>query len=115
MAFHANRALRLSPFDPANFEAQLALGMAAIGEGKFEDAAACFAKGSQINPRHSVMPFFHAIALALMGQAEKATISVQRGLELEPRFRIRVFSEYGMAPPLAEKFMEGARLLGLPE
>jgi adenylate cyclase len=89
--------------------------MAAIGEGKFEDAVACFAKGSQINPRHSVMPFFHAIALALMGQAEKATISVQRGLELEPRFRIRVFSEYGMAPPLAEKFMQGARLLGLPE
>ena len=115
VAFHANRALRLSPLDPANFEAHLALGMAAVGEGRFEEAVGCFAKGSQINPRHSVMPFFHAIALALAGQAEQATPSVQRGLELEPGFRIRVFSEYGMAPPLANKLMEGARLLGLPE
>jgi adenylate cyclase len=32
VAFHANRALRLSPLDPANFEAHLALGMAAVGE-----------------------------------------------------------------------------------
>jgi TolB-like protein len=115
VAFHANRALRLSPFDPKNFEAHLALGIAAVGEGKFDDAAICFAKGAEINPRHSVMPIFHAIALALAGQTEKATISVRRGLELEPGFRIRVFSEFGMAPPLAEKFMEGARLLGLPE
>ena len=115
VAFHANRALRLSPLDPANFEAHLALGMAAVGEGRFEEAASYFAKGWQINPRHSVMPFFHAIALALAGQADKATPSVQRGLELEPGFRIRVFSEYGMAPPLANKLMEGARLLGLPE
>ncbi len=41
--------------------------------------------------------------------------SVQRGLELEPGFRVRVFSEFGMARPIAEKFAEGARLLGLPE
>jgi hypothetical protein len=38
-----------------------------------------------------------------------------RGLELEPGFRIRVFSEFGMARPLAEKFEQGARVLGLLE
>ena len=74
-----------------------------------------FAKASQINPRHSLFPFMHAIALALAGRAEESKSLIQRGLELEPGFRIRIFSEFGMAPPLAAKFIEGARLLGLPE
>jgi tetratricopeptide (TPR) repeat protein len=115
VAFHANRALRLSPFDSRAFEAHLALGMAAISEGNTDAAVSCFARGSEINPNHSIMPFFHAIALALAGRAEDATPSVRRGLELEPGFRIRVFFEFGMARPLAEKFVEGARVLGLPE
>ena len=114
-AFHANRALRLSPFDPSAFEAHLALGMAAVGEAKYEEAASSFAKGSQINPRHSLFPLFRAIALALAGHTEEATSSLKLGLALEPGFRIRIFSEFGMASPIAEKFAEGARLLGLPE
>ena len=115
VAFHGTRALRLSPFDPRAYEAHLALGMAAVSEGRYEDAVGCFARGFEINSNHSVMPFFHAIALALAGRAEDATPSVRRGLELEPGFRIRVFSEFGMARPLAEKFEQGARVLGLLE
>ncbi len=115
VSFHAHRALRLSPFDPSAFEAHLALGMAAIGEANYDEAASCFARGSQINARHSLFPFFHAIALALAGRAGEATPLVQRGLTLEPGFRLRVFSEFGMARPIAEKFVEGGRLLGLPE
>jgi adenylate cyclase len=114
-AFHANRALRLSPFDPSAFEAHLALGMGAIREGKYDEAASCFARGGQINSRHSLFPFFQAIALALAGRAGETGSLVERGLELEPGFRIRIFSEFGMARPIAEKFAEGARLLGLPE
>jgi hypothetical protein len=53
--------------------------------------------------------FFHAIALALAGRAEESTTSVQRGFELEPGFRIRIFNEFGMARPIAEKFAEGTR------
>ena len=40
---------------------------------------------------------------------------IRRGLELEPSFRIRLFFEYGLAPALAERLVEGARVLGLPE
>jgi adenylate cyclase len=114
-AFHANRALRLSPFDPSAFEAHLALGMAAVGEAKYDEAASSFARGSQINPRHSLFPLFRAIALALAGRAEEAKSSLKLGLQLEPGFRVRIFFEFGMAPPVAERFAEGARLLGLPE
>jgi adenylate cyclase len=115
VAIHTARALKLSPFDPKAFEAHLALGMAAISEERHDEAAVCFARASEINPAHSVMPFFHAIALALAGHATHATPWLQRGLELEPGFRVRIFSEFGMAPALAEKFAKGARLLGLPE
>ena len=41
--------------------------------------------------------------------------SVLRGLELQPNFRLRIFSEFGVARPIAEEFVEGGRLLGLPE
>ena len=114
-AHHAYVALRLSPFDPSAFEAHLALGMGAIGEAKYDEAAACFARASQINARHSLFPFFHAIALALGGRVEETANLIQRGLELEPGFRIQIFSEFGMARAIADKFVEGARLLGLPE
>ena len=114
-AFHAERALRLSPFDPSAFEAHLAIGMGALRAERYDEAALRFAKGSQINPRHSLFYFFHAIALALAGRAGEAQPLLQRGLELEPGFRIRIFAEFGMAPPLAEAFSKGARLLGLPE
>jgi adenylate cyclase len=42
-AFHANRALRLSPFDPSAFEAHLAIGMGAIRAGDYEEAVSRFA------------------------------------------------------------------------
>lgn len=115
VAFHAYRALRLSPFDPSAFEAHLALGMVALSGASYDEAASCFARGGQINARHSLFPFFHAIALALAGRATEAAPLVKLGFELEPGFRLRIFSEFGMAPPMAEKFVEGGRLLGLPE
>ena len=111
----ANRALRLSPFDPLAFQAHMALGEAALLEARYEDAAACFARAAQANANFSTAYFFQAIALALAGRVEEAQPFVRRGLELEPGFRIRMFFELGLAPALAERLAEGARLLGLPE
>jgi hypothetical protein len=44
VAFHADRALRLSPFDPRAVAAHFALGIAAVSEGRYEDAVGCFAR-----------------------------------------------------------------------
>ena len=49
------------------------------------------------------------------GDPAAAAPLVQRGFELEPGFRLRIFSEFGMAHAVAEKFVAGGRLLGLPE
>jgi adenylate cyclase len=68
----------------------------------------------QANSRLSSLYFFEATALALAGRVEAARPLVRRGLELEPGFRLRFFFEL-IAPEIADKFVEGGRLLGLPE
>ena len=89
--------------------------MGAIRAGDYEEAVSRFAKGSQINPRHSLFYFFTPSRLRSQGARSSQRPRFERGLALEPGFRIRIFSEFGMASPIAEKFAEGARLLGLPE
>ena len=112
---YANRALRLSPFDPLAFQAHMALGEAALLEGRSSDASAHFAASERANAQFSTGFFCHGIALALAGRPEEAKSSIRSGFELEPGFRIRMFLELGLAPALADKMVEGARLLGLPE
>ena len=114
-AANANRALRLSPFDPFASFAHNALGAAAIQEARYDKAAAHYAKAVQANPRFSTLFFFLAVALALAGRTAEARPVVRRLLELEPNFHSRLILEVGYAPTIAERFLHGARLLGLPE
>ena len=111
----ADRALRLSPFDPLAFQAHMALGEAALQEARYEDAPSCFARAAQANTNFSTAYFFQAMAMALAGHVAEAAPSIRRGLELEPGFHTRMFFELGLAPALAERLAEGSRLLGLPE
>ena len=112
---HANRALRLSPFDPLAFTAHIALGVAAIQEARYDEAASFFVTALQANSRFSSLYFAQAIALALAGRVEEAKPIVRLGLELEPAFRTKLYAEIGMAPAIVSKLAEGGRLLGLPE
>ena len=65
--------------------------------------------------RRSIVNFFQVASLALAGRKEEARSIVQRLLELEPGFRLRVVFEVGMVRAVAERFAEGARIAGLPE
>jgi TolB-like protein/Tfp pilus assembly protein PilF len=113
---YANRALRLSPFDPVAFAAHGALGHVAFQEERYDEAASCYDKAVQANPRFSLYYFAQAIALALAGRLDEARPIVGQGLELNPGARISEVFEYAVPHrALADKFMEGARLLGLPE
>jgi adenylate cyclase len=96
--------------------AHTALGFAAIHEARYDEAASCFAKAVQNNPRFSFNYFLQAAALALDGRVEEARPIVGQGLELEPGVRIsEVFEHVLRHQALKDKFTEGARLLGLPE
>ncbi|MBB3457193.1 TolB-like protein/class 3 adenylate cyclase/Tfp pilus assembly protein PilF [Rhizobium sp. BK313] len=112
---NAERALRLSPFDPMAFAAHLALGTAAIQQKRYDEAVSHCARAAQANPRFSTLYFFQAASLALAGRQVEARPVVQRLLELEPGFRLHVFFELGMVRAVADRFAEGARILGLPE
>ncbi len=112
---HAKRALRLSPFDQFSYEAHNALGLAAIQEARYGEAASNFANAVQANTRFSTLYFFQAVALALGGRLEEAKKIVRRALELEPGFRNRFFLDIGLVPAIADKLVEGAHLLGLPD
>jgi adenylate cyclase len=114
-AAYAQRALRLSPFDLEAYGAYLALGIAALHEGRYDEAAAWYAKSAQANPRFGTLTLGHAVMLALAGRMEEARQVCARGLELEPTFRIRVIREIGFAPAITDKIVHALRLLGLPE
>jgi adenylate cyclase len=111
---HANSALRSAHLILA-FMTHLALGIAACQEARYDEGASHFAQAVQANPRFSALYFFHAASLALAGHVEEAKPIVRHGLELEPGFRVRVVAELGFHQTIADKFAEGARLLGLPE
>lgn len=104
---NANRALRLSPFDPAIFQAHLALGLAALQEARYNEAASHCARAVQANPRLSYLYFVQAEALALAGRLEEA-----RPI---PGWRIGSIAAFGASPAIMDKLIEGARMLGLPE
>ncbi len=114
---YANRALRLSPFDPLSYEGHAALAAARIRQRRYDDAAAHFAKAVQANPRFSTMYALHASALALAGRGEEAKAVARRLLELEPTFRLPPFLEFSafVEKETRELLADGFRQLGLPE
>jgi adenylate cyclase len=111
----AKRALRLSPFDPFSYEAHLAIGIAAIQEERYADAASSFANAVQANPRFSSLYAFQAAAMTLAGQLDEAKLVAHRLLELEPTFRSRIIREVGFVPAIADRLFSAFRQLGLPE
>ena len=83
---HANRALRLSPFDPLAYIAHIALGHVAVVETHYDEAVSHYAKGVQANPRFSVAHFCQAIALALAGHVPLGSCGSRETLQLLPRY-----------------------------
>ena len=112
---YAQRALRLSPFDPLGYAAHIAMATAAIHEDRYDDAAAFFGKAAQANPGHGMFLLAQANALALAGRLDEASLIWAQGLKLEPEFRIRTLLEIGLISSIFDKLARGARLLGASE
>jgi TolB-like protein/tetratricopeptide (TPR) repeat protein len=112
---HAERALRLSPFDLLAWVAPYALGVVAVHEARYGEAASWFAKSVQANSSSGVLLYLKACTLALAGRVDEGKATAQQAVGISPALRVQFFSETGMAQSIADKFAEGARLLGLPE
>jgi tetratricopeptide (TPR) repeat protein len=112
---YAQRALRLSPFDPLAYAAYIAMATAAIHEDRYDDAAALFGKAAQANPGHGMFLLAQASSLALAGRLDEARPIWAEGLKLEPEFRVRTLLEVGLIPSIFNKLARGHRMLGVRE
>ncbi len=80
----AERAIRLSPFDPLLYVPYVGLAYAHFAAGRFEEAAAAGGRASQSNPRFSMPYVLHAGALANLGRGDEARAVARRLIEVEP-------------------------------
>jgi adenylate cyclase len=111
---HAKRALRLNSQHLLSYQADLALGIAAVQKRNYGAAAAHFVQSVEKAPDLSCLYFHGGVAFALSGLAKPADQLIRRGLEVQPDFRLRMFSEL-MVPAVADQFVEAGRTLGVAE
>jgi adenylate cyclase len=114
---HADRALRLSPFDPLIYLPYVGLAYAHFAAGRFAEAATAASRAAQANPRFSVPLMLQAASLAKLGRGADASAALQRLLDLQPGLTASsaaVSARYANPDSIAA--LEGAlREAGLPE
>ena len=113
----ANRALRLSPFDPLIFLPYIGQAYAHFGAGRFEETVAAASLATQSNPRFSVPQVLHAAALGSLDRREDAKTVVQRLLELQPGTTVAtaILSAHYENPTKIEALENALRWAGLPD
>jgi len=113
----ANRALRLSPFDPLIFLPYIGLAYAHFAAGRFEETVAAASLATQSNPRFTVPQILHAAALGSLDRGEDAKTVVQRLLELQPGLTVAgaILSARYVNPENIAALANALRRAGLPE
>ena len=115
-AERAQRALRLSPFDPLNFLPNCALAIAYFYTGRYAEAADAARSAIESTPRFSFPHAYLAAALVRLGRGEEAKAAAQQVLALQPTFTVRgVSAIVGHEPAVFSAFAEAWREAGLPE
>jgi adenylate cyclase len=114
---HANRALRLSPFDPLIYMPYIGLAYAHFAAGRFDQVATAARLATQSNPRFTVPHMLHAAALAMLARREDATTAVERLLELQPNITVAsaIISARCVNPKHINALENALRQAGLPE
>jgi TolB-like protein/class 3 adenylate cyclase/Tfp pilus assembly protein PilF len=110
-------AWRLSPFDPLNFFFWTVAGLAEFVAGRYDQAVGWLRKAQRANARFSATHRTLTASLALSGDIDGAKDAATSLLQIEPRFRVSVFTSWY---PLRrkedlERLSTGLKLAGLPE
>ena len=91
----------------------MALGEA-LAEERFDDATACFGRVVHRSPNFSTEYFFQGCRWPPAdARTKRGRLSGADGVGTG--FRARIVHETWFAPVVGEKFLAGARILGLPE
>jgi adenylate cyclase len=113
----ANRAIRLSPFDPWLYMPYIGLAYAHFAAGRFAETVAAASLATQSNPRFSVPQILHTAALGCLDRSEEAKTAVQRLIELVPGITVAtaILSARYVNPKNIAALENGLRRAGLPE
>ncbi|MCP4620289.1 MAG: transcriptional regulator [Bradyrhizobium sp.] len=112
----ANHALKLSPFDPLNYLAFNAIGIAGISGGRYGDAHEAATRSIRINPGFCVSHSINVAALMGLGYQREAREAASRLLELDPQFSIARFATtVGINRDVFGRFANFWRTAGIPE
>ena len=113
---YAERAIRVSPFDPEIFHPYVGLAIAHCAAGDWEAAIAACGGATKANPRFSLPFVLQAAALSMLGRIEEAKSVASRVPELEPGFTVSGFirAHTGRAD-IWEPIGDALRRIGLPE
>ena len=113
----AERAIRLSPFDPLLYLPYIGLAYTHFAAGRFAEAADAAGRATQSNPRFTMPYVLHAAALANLGHGEEARVVADRVRELEPilTVSIAIRSARFANPNKKAELGDALRRAGLPE
>jgi len=112
----AERALRLSPFDPLRHLPFNAMAIAHFTRGRYEQAAAASRNAIESNPPFSLLHAMLAASLVRLGQVDAAKLTAARVLVLQPSFSVgATLRSLGLPPEVAAPIGEAWRAAGLPE
>jgi adenylate cyclase len=110
------QALRLSPFDPWNFNAWFGVFAGNFQQARYEDAANAARKSVQYNPGFSIPHMCLASVLVKLGRIDEAKAAAARVVALQPDFSIgEWYAALDPAPAIAVPLTEALRAAGLPE
>lgn len=114
---HTDRAVALSPLDPARHYYLSLQASAALTAGAYDRAIDAARRSLRLNREHVSTHRVLAIALALQDRLDEARASVGEVLRLEPRLTVASFvaRSPGARSGLAEKFGRALGRAGLPE
>jgi adenylate cyclase len=108
------RAMRMSPVDPALHITLVGMGYAFIDLGRFDEAIVAGKKAQRQNPSFPVAYRCLASAFAHLGRDAEAREAAARLLEVDPAFTISAWIARG-GQSNAKLLIEGLRKAGLPE
>jgi TolB-like protein len=107
------RAIRLSPLDPAMFYLTTALGYALFAGGRYAEAAECAQRAARERPTYLVAHRVLAASLAQAGRPEQAREAVRGILALAPGYTVAAARAHTALRDPA--LFDGLRMAGLPE
>jgi adenylate cyclase len=113
---HFQRALRLSPLDPMNFNNYVGMASAAEISGRYDEAVSLYRRALEERPHAEWIRRNIVSSLAGAGRLEEAAAELTRVLTVYPRLTVSRFKEAMVfSPTTLDQMGEHLRRAGLPE